>query len=203
MKTKALLITLIVLTALVLSGCKALGLTTPEPVAVELSETFTSPRFGYSISYPTGWITEERSGPWLDFQGLNPLFSRSSGYDRFTAYVNSVNIGFGVGARDASIDGADLAAVEAKATDLLDDGTVYLCADLEPPTPGPSEPITIGGEVGILMSSSCTTADSGYYAVALTIHNGMVYWFVLGSTPGSAADTGLLTQLLETVEFTN
>lgn len=203
MKTKVLLITLVILAALVLSGCKALGLTTPEPVAVELSETFTSPRFAYTVSYPEGWITDEKSGPWLDFQGLNPLFSRASGYDRFTAYVDGVNIGLGIGARDAAIDGADLAAVEAKAIDLLDDGAVYLCADLEPPTPGAAEPITIGGEEGILMSTSCTTADGGYYAVALTIHNGMVYWFVLGSTPGSAADAGLLTQILETVEFTN
>jgi hypothetical protein len=203
MKTKALLITLVVLAALVLSGCKALGLTTPEPVAVELSETFTSPRFGYTVSYPTGWITDEKSGPWLDFQGLNPLFSRASGYDRFTAYVDGVNIGFGIAARETAIDGADLAAVEATATDLLDDGAVYLCADLQPPTPGPAEPITIGGEEGILMSTSCSSATDGFYAVALTIHNGMVYWFVLGSTPANSADTGLLTQILETVEFTN
>jgi hypothetical protein len=203
MKTKALLITLVVLAALLLSGCKALGLTTPEPVAVELSETFTSSRFGYTVSYPTGWITDEKSGPWLDFQGLNPLFSRASGYDRFTAYVDGVNIGLGIAARETAIDGADLTAVEAKATDLLDDGAVYLCADLQPPTPGPAEPITIGGEEGILMSTSCSSTTDGFYAVALTIHNGMVYWFVLGSTPANSADSGLLTQILETVEFIN
>ena len=37
---------------------------TPEPPPA-LTETYTSARFGFSISYPTGWVTRPASGPWI------------------------------------------------------------------------------------------------------------------------------------------
>jgi hypothetical protein len=189
----------ILIILVVLTGCKAMGLT-PATSDVELTDSFTSSRFGYSVMLPTGWIIDEVGGPWLDFQGLNP--TDTQGIDSFSTYKDSRTMYIGAASRSTSVDGADITAAEASASTLIADSGVYTCLDLVAPVPSAGEPITIGGEEGRLITASCTSSTDGYYLVAITVHGDQVYWFTWSSTPGApVADTALFKKVLETVTF--
>ena len=46
---------------------------TPSAVSIPaLTETFTSPRHGYSVRYPTGWTTQPATKPWTS--GIDTLY---------------------------------------------------------------------------------------------------------------------------------
>jgi hypothetical protein len=46
---------------------------TSTPAVSPLTSTFTSPRYGYAIQYPSGWTASPATKPWL--AGTDPLYS--------------------------------------------------------------------------------------------------------------------------------
>jgi hypothetical protein len=192
---------ILLIASLALSGCKALGLSTPEPVGLDLSQSFTSPRFAYSMSVPENWIITEKPGRWLDFRWPYP--TQADGTDVYAAYVDGQNLGISVGAR-ALPEEATLELAEENAGLLMSNGNFFVCGDVSTISIAASEPITVGGEAGVLLQAPCTEPDDILTQVALVIHNGQTYWFVWQSDPGNGALPGsAFTQILETVEFTD
>jgi hypothetical protein len=192
---------LLLLSILGLTGCKALGLTTPEPVRIDLSQSFTSPRFGYTISIPETWIVNEKPSRWLDFRWPYP--PQADGTDVFSTYVEGQNVQIAVGAR-ALPEEATLELAEQNAAILMADGTFFVCGDVSNLQVASSEPITIGGEPGVLLQAPCPEPDDILTQVALAIHNGQTFWFVWQTDPGNGTLPGnTFLQILETVEFTN
>jgi hypothetical protein len=114
-----------------------------------LTETFTSERHGFSISYPTGWVPRPATDPWTtDF----PDFSQTTGDVIYDPVLES-NLWIMVASQPLS---------GRSAAQWVDDTmTGFNSADFCGP---PSEPITIDGSQGQLCDSAAAvvSGDRGY-----------------------------------------
>jgi hypothetical protein len=170
-----------------------------EETNLELSQNFSSSRFGFSISIPENWLINEKQGIWLDFRWPYP--GKADGLDVFSAYVDGQNLGIAAGYR-AIPEEATLELAEQHARELMMDGNFFVCGDVSTIEVTSSEAITVGGEPGLLLQAPCTEADDVLSQVALVIHNGQTYWFVWQSDPANGPLPGeAFVEILETVEF--
>src|SRR5688572_7722151 len=144
----------------------------PEPTAPEQTQPagqpFTSERFGYSFSYPTGWIIKDKPGEWADFDPLDP--NRTRGIDAFAGYMNNRNLTIGIGARELA-EGETLESWVETAKSLIKAGVSKgVCYEGVENDPVSEEEITLSGEPAILLQYECPSSHDSFGLVVLSIH---------------------------------
>ncbi len=148
---------------------------TPPP----LTDSFTSELNGFSISYPTGWLTRPATEPWTT--GVTDFYSTSG--DVVYDPVRQSNLWIAVASQPIGDSAPDEWAAEKLA---FDDG----CAT--------SEPIAIDGAAGLIGPDGCTRA-------AVTIDGrGYFFWLYTGGDEPSlsdAYDRAWLEEVLATVQL--
>jgi hypothetical protein len=175
----------------------------PEPTATEQAQPagqpFTSERFGYSFSYPTGWIIKDKPGEWADFDPLDP--NRTGGIDAFAGYVDNRNLSIGIGARELSGEETLESWVET-AKSLITAGVGGVCYEGNENDPVSQEEITLGGGPAILLEYQCPNAHDSFGLVALSVHNNNGYWITwIGPQGNAEGDKAEFTQILSTFAF--
>jgi hypothetical protein len=145
-----------------------------------LTETFTSERNGFSISYPTGWVTRPATDPWTTGY---PDFA-STGGDIIYDPVLEHNLWIMIASQPLA---------GKSATQWLDD----LLAGLGPADicHAPSEPVTIDGTQGRLCGASAATSagDRGY----------LIWLYTSGDDPAAVAgyDQAYFNDILATLQL--
>jgi hypothetical protein len=178
----------------------------PEPTITEQAQpeperqAFISERFGYSFSYPAGWIIKDKPGEWADYDPLDP--NRTGGIDAFAGYVNSRNLTIGIGAR-ALPDGETLESWAETAKSLIkagvSKGVCYEGIENDPISEGA---ITLDNEPAVILEYECPSSHDSFGLVALSIHNNMGYWITWIAPQGNAeGDKAEFTKILSTFLF--
>jgi len=155
---------------------------TSPPTPPALTETFTSTRHGFSISYPTGWVARPATRPWTI--GV-PDFMSTEGDILYDPALEA-NLWIVVASQPlAGRSGIQWANVMKDAVADLD--TCGL----------PLEPITIDGSVGQLCSGSSTAT------VAAGGRGYLVLMYVSADDPAVAAtyDRDYFTSILATLQL--
>jgi hypothetical protein len=153
----------------------------PSLIAKALTETFTSERYGFSISYPTGWATRPATDPWTT---SFPDFGSTSGDVIYDPVLQD----------HLWIMVASQPLAGKTATQWLDDllagiGGAGICGE-------PTEPVTIDGTQGRLCGASAATSagDRGY----------LITLYTSGDDPAAVAeyDQAYFRQILATMQLT-
>lgn len=153
---------------------------TPSQTPPALTETFTSERYGFSISYPTGWVTRPATDPW------------TAGFPDFASTVGDI-IHDPVLQDHLWIMVASQSLAGKTATQWLDDllaevGRAGICG-------APIEPVTIDGTQGRLCGATAATSagDRGY----------LITLYTSGDDPAAVAgyDQAYFRQILATVQL--
>lgn len=147
---------------------------TPPP----LTETFTSQRYGISISYPSGWVTRPATEPWTTSV---PDFISPTG-DIAHDPVRLADLWISVASQPIGASTPDEWVAEKLA---FDDG----CAT--------GEPITLDGATGLIGAADCTRA-------AVTIDGrGYFFWLYTGGEDPSISvyDRAWFEEVLATVNL--
>jgi hypothetical protein len=143
-----------------------------------LTETFTSERYGYSISYPTGWVTRPATDPWT--AGL-PDFGSTTGDIIYDPALQD----------HLWIMVASQPLAGKTATQWLDDlpAGLGICD-------APTEPVTIDGTQGRLCGATAATSagDRGY----------VITLYTSGDDPAAVVgyDQAYFRQILATLQLT-
>jgi hypothetical protein len=186
----------ILLSLVVGSGCTSNSIpaaTTPTPTitaSVEPSplpsSSFTSAVYGYSVEVPAGWGTIKAKVAW---DGTSKTSSDSPNVDRWVSRTGESAWGF------AAPYAGDLSAYTKRA--VADNAKYH--GDTCPPTPEVEDPITIGGEPGVLLAYDCGILIN----IAVTVHDGVGYTFALRDPTIPAAtdpaDAAIFAALLDSV----
>ena len=150
--------------------------------------SLTSDTYQYSLTLPAGWTSAQASKTW---DGKTGLKSDSAEVDRFLAPAAVTSTGV------AAPSDQTLAA----STDALIAATVQFHSDTCPPTPEAQDPITIGGDPGMLVAWNCGILIN----IAVTVHNGVGYQFLWRDPAVHAAtdptDRAAFLAMLESVQF--
>lgn len=150
--------------------------------------SFTSETYRYTLTLPAGWTSAQASKTW---DGKSGLKSDSAEVDRFFAPATVTATGV-AGPSDQTL---------AASTDALITATVKYHSDTCPPTPEAQDPITIGGDPGMLVAWNCGILIN----IAVTVHNGVGYQFLWRNPSVHAAtdptDRAAFLAMLETVQF--
>jgi hypothetical protein len=150
----------------------------PSLTAPALTETFTSERYGYSISYPTGWVTRPATDPWTT---SFPDFGSTSGDVIYDPVLQD----------HLWIMVASQPLAGKTATQWLDDllAGAEICG-------APIEPVTIDGTQGRLCGATAATSagDRGY----------LITLYTSGDDPAAVAgyDQAYFEQILATLQLT-
>lgn len=177
----------------------------PQPTVTETAQpqgqAFTSERFGYSFSFPAGWILRDRSGEWADFDPVDP--NRTAGIDAFAGYIQNRNLAIGIGARQLPA-GATLDSWVESAKSLIKTGTSRgVCYEDIEDDPVAEQAVTLDGEPAILLEYVCPSSHDSYGLVVLAVHRDQGYWITWIAPQGNAeADKAEFTQILDTFRFT-
>lgn len=173
----------------------------PTPQAQPAGQAFTSERFGYSFSFPVGWLIKDKPGEWAEYDPLDP--NRTNGIDAFAGYVNNRNLAVGIGARRLP-DGETLDSWVETAKSLIKTGVSRgVCYEGIEDDPLTEEAITLDGEPAVLLEYVCPSSHDSFGLVALSIHKGQGYWITWIAPQGNAeGDKAEFTQILGTFEFT-
>jgi hypothetical protein len=182
----------VALVAAVLSACSGgatstTALTTAAPTSTpvaalpELTQSFTSGLYGYSVGYPASFSTRSATE---QLQGTEPPIIDSPVVDQLTGAAGGVIV-------------LASAALPKPMTpdDWAKDTTRAFCG-----SPSTSEAITVGGEAGTLDTfASCKNL---FHQWATTVHDRRGYHVVWVHVPGTeAADRALFLEILNTFEF--
>jgi len=178
----------------------------PEPTATEGAQpepegqAFNSERFGYSFSYPAGWIIKDKPGEWADYDPLDP--NRTGGIDAFAGYIDQRNLTIGIGARELS-DTDTLESWVETAKSLIKAGVSKgVCYEGIEDDPVAEEAITLDGEPAVMLEYQCPSAHDSFGLVVLSIHNNNGYWITWIAPQGNAeGDQAELKQILNTFSF--
>ena len=150
--------------------------------------SFTSETYRYTLTLPAGWTSAQASKTW---DGKTGLKSDSAEVDQFLAPADVTSTGV------AAPSDQTLAA----STDALIAATVQYHSDTCPPTPEAQDPITIGGDPGMLVAWNCGILIN----IAVTVHNGVDYQFLWRNPAVHAAtdptDRSEFLSMLESVQF--
>jgi hypothetical protein len=147
---------------------------TPPP----LTETFTSERHGFSITYPTGWLTRPATEPWT--AGLADFMSPAG--DVFYDPVREGDLWISVASQPIGASTPDEWAAEKLA---FDDGCKA------------SEPTAVDGATGLIGADDCTRA------AVTTDGRGYFFWLYTGGNGPSlsAYDRAWFEEVLATVQL--
>jgi hypothetical protein len=150
--------------------------------------SFTSSVYGYTVELPGGWRAIEATVAW---DGASSISSDGPEVDQWIGRTEA-----SAWAYAASFSG-DLNAYTKKT--VADNAKFH--GDTCPPTPEVQDPITIGGEAGVLLAYDCGILIN----LALTVHKGVGYSFGLRdpTIPGATdpADAATFAGLLDSVQF--
>ena len=150
--------------------------------------SFTSETYRYTLTLPAGWTSAQASKTW---DGKTGLKSDSAEVDRFLAPAAVTSTGV------AAPSDQTLAA----STDALIAATVQYHSDTCPPAPEAQDPITIGGDPGMLVAWNCGILIN----IAVTVHNGVGYQFLWRNPAVHAAtdptDRAVFLAMLQSVQF--
>jgi hypothetical protein len=153
--------------------------------------TFTSAKYGYTLTVPANWTTAQAGSTW---DGHTALSIDAGQVDEFFSDVEGKG-SFGVAARWTR----DLAAYTrwlVAWTQLTHGGTC-------PPKPETTTPVTIGGQPGVLLEYNCGILIN----IAATVRHGVAYQFVFRDDGVQAAsdpgDHAVFLQILRSVKFRN
>jgi hypothetical protein len=155
--------------------------TTPPAAAPALTETFTSERYGFSISYPTGWVPRPATDPW------------TTGFPDF-AQTNGDII------HDPVLQGSLWIVVASQPlagktpTQWLDDLVAGLRGAGE--CDSPIEPVTIDGGQGRLICGAMAASSAGDLGYLIWLYTG-------GDDPAAVAgyDQAYFHDILATVQL--
>jgi len=151
--------------------------------------TFTSARYGYTLTPPAQWSTVQAAYKWDHRSGLT---IESLEVDKFISGVTGRGA-FAVARRWHG----DLAAY----TTFLIAWTHRTHGDTCPPKPDTRNPVTIGGRPGVLLAYNCGILIN----IAATVQHGVGYQFVFRDSGVSAAsdpaDHAAFLQILRSVQF--
>ena len=189
---------LLLLALLVGTGCASNSVpastaATPSPTAsIEPSpsppSSFTSPVYGYSVELPGGWTAIEAKVAW---DGTSSISSDGPEVDQWIGRTEASAWAY------AAPYSGDLNAYTKK---TVADNAKYHGTTC-PPTPDAQDPITIGGEPGVLLAYDCGILIN----LALAVHDGVGYSFGLRDPTIPAAtdptDAAAFAGLLDTVQF--
>lgn len=176
----------------------------PEPTVTEQAQpegqAFTSERFGYSFSYPAGWIITDRPGEWADYDPLDA--NRTGGIDTFAGYINSRNLAMGIGARELA-DGESVESWVETAKSLIKAGASKgVCYEGIENDPVSEASLNLDGEPAVMLEYQCPSSHDSFGLVVLSIHNNKGYWITWISPQGNPeADKTEFTQILSTFSF--
>ena len=152
------------------------------------STSFTSETYRYTLTLPAGWTSAQASKTW---DGKSGLKSDSPEVDQFLAPSAVTSTGV------AAPSDQTLAA----STDAVIAATARYHGDTCPPTPEAQDPITIGGDPGMLVAWNCGILIN----IAVTVHNGVGYQFLWRDPAVKAAtsptDRAAFLAVLESVQF--
>ena len=153
---------------------------TPEPPPA-LTETYTSERYGFSISYPTGWVTRPASDPWT---AEYPDFGQTTG----DIIHDPVSQG------DLWIMVASQPLAGKTASQWLDDLVAGLRGAGECDTP--IEPVTIDGNQGRLVCGAMAATSAGDRGYLIWLYTG-------GDDPAAVAgyDQAYFNDILATLQL--
>ncbi len=182
--------------ALVVTACTGGSSTLPSPseasatptATAAVPTTFTSETYGYTLMLPAGWTALRASKTW---DGTSGISSDSAEVDQFKS--------------PAAVSSTGVAAPFAQAlpalTQTLIAATTRYHGDTCTSPPESQDAITIGGDPGVLVAWDCGILIN----VALTIHNGVGYQFLLRDPAVHAstdvADRALFLAMLASVQF--
>lgn len=189
---------LLVIALLVTTGCASDSVpasTAPTPsltASIEPSpspsSSFTSPIYGYTVKLPAGWGAIKAKVPW---DGTSKTSSDSPDVDRWVGRTGASAWGF------AAPYSGDLKAYTKQTVAA----NAKYHGDTCPPTPEVEDPITIGGEPGILLAYDCGILIN----LAVTLRNGVGYTFALRDPNVAAAtdptDAATFAALLDSIQF--
>jgi hypothetical protein len=151
--------------------------------------TFTSAKYGYTLTVPANWIPVQAGSKWDGHTGLS---IDSGQVDEFFSDVEGKG-SFGVAARWTR----DLAAY----TRWLVSWTQLTHGETCPPKPDTRTPVTIGGQPGVLLAYNCGILIN----IAATVHHGVAYQFVFrdGGVPAASdpGDHAAFLQILRSVQL--
>lgn len=161
------------------------------PSSAAAQTTFTSQSYGYTLTVPAQWSAapadykwDRRSGLSLDAPEVDKFFSSVTGRGSFAV---------------AGRWKRDLAAY----TTFLIAWTFRTHGDTCPPKPDTRNPVTIGGQPGVLLAYNCGILIN----IAATVRHGVGYQFVFRDSGVSAAsdpaDHAVFLQMLRSVQFPN
>jgi hypothetical protein len=175
-----------------------------KPTATEQAQpegqSFTSERFGYSFSYPTGWIIKDKPGEWADFDPLDP--NRTGGIDAFAGYVNNRNLTIGIGARELAGEETLQSWIETAKSLITAGVSKGVCYEGIENDPVLEEEITLGGESAIMLEYQCPSSHDSFGLVVLSVHHNKGYWITWIAPQGNAeADKAEFMQILSTFSF--
>lgn len=162
---------------------------TLSPSSAAAHTTFTSAKYGYTVTLPAQWSAapalqrwDRRSGLSLDSPEVDQFFSSVTGRGSFAV---------------AGRWNGDLAAY----TTFLIAFTHRTHGDTCPPKPNTKSPVTIGGQPGVLLAYNCGILIN----MAATVRHGVGYQFVFRDSGVSAAsdpaDHAVFLKMLRSVRF--
>lgn len=165
----------------------AIASSTAATVAANLT-SFTSETYRYTLTLPAGWTSVQASKTW---DGKTGLKSDSPEVDQFLAPADVTSTGVSAPS-DQTL---------AASTDAVIAATARYHGDTCPPTPEAQDPITIGGDPGMLVAWNCGILIN----IAVTVHNGVGYQFLWRDPAVHAAtaptDRAAFLAVLESVKF--
>jgi hypothetical protein len=146
-----------------------------------LTETFTSERYGFSISYPTGWVTRPASDPWTSEY---PDFAQTTGDIIHDPVLQS----------SLWIMVASQPLAGKTATQWLDDLVAGLRGAGE--CDAPIEPVTIDGNSGRLVCGAMAATSAGDRGYLIWLYTG-------GDDPAAVAgfDQAYFNDILATLQL--
>jgi hypothetical protein len=158
-----------------------------------LTETFTSPRYGYSVNYPSGWIASSATKPWLagsDTPWGDPALDTIGTSDARLA-IASQPLGGTFYSKRHLLDGQ-----------TPDEWLLAQCGSTGPTTASCGSSFLIGGQPGLLLedgapASRGTVATGGVTFDAAVVYQERGYEFTLDGK----VDGALFEALLASVRF--
>ena len=151
--------------------------------------TFTSAKYGYTLTLPAQWVDVQAVSKWDRKSELN---LESFDVDRF--YSNVTGIGSYAAAGRWN---KDLAAY----TSFLIAFTHRTHGEFCPPKPNTRSSVTIGGQPGVLLAYNCGVLIN----IAATVNHGVGYQFVFRDSGVAAAsdpaDHATFLQILRSVQL--
>jgi hypothetical protein len=167
------------------------GTTSKPPAASQLASptpvSFSSETYGYTLTLPERWSSVQAKKPW---DGKSALSSDSDEVDQFVGTYNASS--WAVAARSKQSLAAYTAAMIA--ANARDHG------DTCPAKPEARQPITVGGDPGILLAYNCGILIN----LAAAVHHGVGYQFGFRDpTVNAASDPADQAAFLAILESTH